>query len=447
VRPRRPARPPDRGAAPGVASRALALDVLLRVDGGAFSNLVLPGALARSGLPPRERAFATDLVYGTLRWRRTLDHHLAPLLDRPVDRLDPAVRAALRLGAHQLVVGGVAPHAAVGATVAAAGDRLPRARGYVNAVLRRLAAEPPAPVDPDDLGVACSQPDWLVQRFLAAFGPDGGRAAMALANEPPPVTLRVNRRRATVDEVEAALVAAGATVERGELVPDALVLRHAGDPGALDVVRRGLATPQDQGSQAIAELVGATAGERVLDVAAAPGGKAAALAEAVGDDGLVVASDLRPGRVGRVAEAARRLGLGALVAVAADGTAPAWRDGAFDRVLVDAPCSGLGVLRRRAEARWRIEPDDVTRVVPVQRALLGAAAAAVRPGGVVVYAVCTFTAEETVEVDAWAADALPGLEPVAPPGPPWVPSGRGALLAPTAAGTDAMWAVAYRRPG
>ena len=137
--------------------------------------------------------------------------------------------------------------------------------------------------------------------------------------------------------------------------------------------------------------------------------------------------------------------LRSVVPLAADATAPPWRPGSFDRVLVDAPCSGLGVLRRRAEARWRIRPDDVVRVVPVQRALLATAAAAVRPGGTVVFAVCTFAVEETVEIDAWAADALPELEAQPPPGAPWQPLGRGALLPPTAAGTDAMYALVLRR--
>ena len=431
----------------------------MRVEAGGYSNLVLPGLLRTSGLDGRDRALVTDLVYGTLRQQGRADHLLALVSHRPLPELDPPVRAALRLGVHQLL-SGTAPHAAVNATVGAlAGWSSPasvrRAAPYANAVLRRVAvlgpAWPwPAGDDPDAVAVRTSHPRWIVEILRRDVG-DDAEAVLASANEAPAVTLRPNPLR-TTPEALAAELAAGPDVERGRLVANALLVRGVGDLARLPAVTEGRATPQDQASQAVVAALGARPGERILDMAAAPGGKATALAEAMGDDGLVVAADLRPGRVARVRDAALRLGLHSVQVVAADGLHLPLRhpggggDGRFDRVLLDAPCSGLGVLRRRPEARWRLDPADVGRVAALQRELLAAAVARVRPGGLVAYCVCTLTREETLDVDAWAAGAFPRLIPVTGPGPPWRPHGRGALLLPTAAGTDGMFLVLLRAP-
>jgi len=210
-------------------------------------------------------------------------------------------------------------------------------------------------------------------------------------------------------------------------------------------VSGGRATPQDQGSQAVVEYLAPAGDERVLDVAAAPGGKATAIAERLTDDGRVVAADVHAGRLGMVQVAAARLGLSNLVSVVADGRHPPVRSSTFDRVLVDAPCSGLGVLRRRAEARWRIDPDAIPGLAAVQLDMVLAAAATVRPGGVLVYAVCTLTAVETCDVAAAAVSALSGWSVLDPPAPPWRPAGPGALLLPQAAGTDGMFVLGLRR--
>ncbi len=372
---------------PEASSRAVALDVLERIDeGGAYANLALSAALDRSGLTGPDRGFATDLVYGTTRMRRACDFLADRFLARPVE---PRVRNALRLGAYQLAFAGVAPHAAVSETVAVAPRR---ARGLVNAVLRRVAESPV--VWPDD-ATRLSVPDWVAGLLAADLGPDVAAAALAAMNE------------------------AATTSER----PDGYV--------------------QDPASQQVAAAVGAGAGDRVLDLCAAPGGKATALA---GAGAWVVAADVRPGRAGLVAANAARLDLGDRVAVvAADGTAPPWRPGSFDRVLVDAPCSGLGTLRRRADLRWRVEPAAVDRLAALQRRLLAAAADLVRPGGTLVYSVCTLTAAESTGVDAWLAGERPDLEPLEGPGDPWRPWGRGAVLLPQAAGTDGMCLFRYAR--
>lgn len=419
----------------------VARDALVKVEGGAFSHIAVPAMLRGSGLAPRERAQVTDLVYSTLRAQRRLDDLVGRASKRRIARLDPPVRAVLRLGAQQLI-SGVPPHAAVSEAVAAAPLR---ARGYVNGVLRTLSRLGPPWPEPESEAVALSYPDWMVDRLRAELGPEDARAVLAAGNERGVLTLRPNPTRTTADALEAELRAAGAQVSRGRLVPDALLVRGAGDPVTLPAVAKGRATPQDQGSQAIVAYLAPEPGERVLDVAAAPGGKATDIAERVGREGRVLAADSRVGRLRLVGVAARRLGLGTVDLVVADGRRTPVRDGSCDRVLLDAPCSGLGVLRRRPEARWRVDPDAIVGLADVQVELLVAAARAVRPGGVLVYAVCTLTAAETSGVASRALEVLDGFTALDPPGLPWRPWGAGALLLPSAAGTDGMFVVGLRR--
>lgn len=364
-------------------ARHVALRALARIDSeGAYANLVLRAELDRSGLDGRDRAFATDLVYGVTRLRRRLDHVVDRFLLRSVD---PPVRAALRLGAYQLTELGTPPHAAVSATVSAVDDR--RVRGLVNAVLRKVAGSPVGSW-PND-AVRLSYPDWVVDRLVADHGHAVAVAALEAMNEPASATER--------------------------------------DDGYV----------QDLASQWVAALVGAAAGEWVADVAAAPGGKATAMAAA-----WVAASDVRPSRVRLVRDNAARLGVSAnVVALAADGAAPPYRPASFDRVLLDAPCSGLGTLRRRADARWRIGADAVDRLADLQRRLLASAATLVRPGGTLVYSVCTLT-----EAEGPAVAATMDWPLVDPPGDPWRPWAAGSLLLPQAAGTDGMFLARWTRP-
>ena len=368
-------------------ARRLALDALRRVDEGARANVALPALLDRSGLERRDRAFVTELVYGTTRMRRALDWRIDQLVDRS---LEPDVRNVLRLGVYQILYLGTPPHASVSATV----DVAPaRARGLVNAVLRRLLREP-APPWPDP-PTRLSYPDWVVQRLAADLGAARAEAALEQMNEAPAVTERA----------------------------DGYV--------------------QDPASQAVTSFVGAGPGEVVMDLCAAPGGKATGMAG--GGAALVVAGDVSADRSLTVAANIARLRLENVAVVVADGAAPPFRLGSADRVLVDAPCTGLGVLRRRPDARWRVRPGDVDRLAGLQRRLLTAAARLVRPGGTVVYSVCTLTRTETLDVDRWLATAHPDLEALPGPGAPWEPMGRGALLLPQAAGTDGMFALALRR--
>ena len=429
------------------SARQVAIDALVRVDDGAFAHILVPETLRRVSLDQRDRAFVTELVYGTLRMRRTLDHLLTAVASRPLDSLDAPVRAALRLGAYQLVIG-LPAHAAVGETVAVVPER---ARGFANGVLRALTRTgPPWRLPAGDsvaaIGVRTSHPDWIVDTFLEQFGLKDAVAILTIDDAAAPVTLRVNTARASVDDVEAELREGGVKVERGSLAGEALVLHEPGDIGALAAVRDGRATPQDQASQAIVVALDPQPGDHVLDIASAPGGKATAAAERMRREGVVVGADLHPGRVRTVKRAAQRLELAhTIVPVIADGRALPFREASFDRVLLDAPCSGLGVLRRRPDARWRVQPTDVDDLAALQQVLLAAAANVVRPGGRLVYSVCTLTREETIAVDDWAVKHLTDFVPLARPPAPWRPHGRGALVLPSDAGTDGMFVLAFER--
>ena len=367
-------------------AREVAVAVLGRVDEGAYANLALPSALDRSGLTRRDRDLVTELVYGVTRMRRACDWLVDRFLSRTVE---PPVRNALRIGAYQLVFLKTPPHAAVSETVDVAPKR---ARGLVNAVLRKLAASPP-PTWPD-VATALSYPDWIVERLVADLGEDSAVAALETMNKPAAVTTR--------------------------------------DDGYV----------QDLASQWVADAVDARTGERVADLCSAPGGKSTALARAAD---LVVAGDLQPARVRLVASNAARLRIDNVTPVVADGRAAPLRPASLHRVLVDAPCSGLGVLRRRADARWRIKPEDVDDLARLQRELLVSARALLRDGGVLIYSVCTMTAAETSAIDDWIAEDLPELQALDPPGAPWQPLGRGALLLPQAADTDGMYILRLRR--
>ena len=295
------------------------------------------------------------------------------------------------------------------------------------------------------IGTRTSHPDWIVQQFVDELGPDDALATLALDNEPPAVTLRVNPMRATVAEVAAELRALGIEVEPGQLAPDALLVRHTGDLGSLDLLRTGRVSPQDQASQAVVAALDPQPGERILDVASAPGGKAIASAERMRDDGLVVAADLHPARVRTVMR----------------GAALRARVGRADRGRRPAPAP------RRRRVRPRVARRTVHRsrraAAPARRALArraarrgpaGRCAACIAhrarrapcvPGGRLVYSVCTLTRIETLGVDAFAASELPDFVALDPPGPPWRRHGRGALLVPSAARTDGMFVLVLER--
>lgn len=370
-----------------ITARTVAVRALERVDDGAFVNLVLPHLLERSGLDERDRHFATELAYGVTRMRRACDYLVDRFLMKSPDRL---VRNVLRVGAYQIAFTSVPPHAAVSATV----DEAPgRARAFVNAILRKVAADP----EPDwpDLATRLSYPEWIVLRLIDDLGEEDGVAALERMNQAPAVT------------------------------------------------RRADGYVQDPASQQVAAAVQVQPGDRVADLCAAPGGKATAFGHAGAS--VVAAVDLRPSRTRLIAENASSVGTPSVFAIAGDGRRPPLRPASFDRVLLDAPCSGLGVLRRRPDARWRIQPEYVRVLSALQKDLAAKAAELVRPGGLFVYSVCTLTMSETEEVAAWLQAARPDFEVVDPPGDPWRPTGRGARLLPQVEDTDGMYIFRMRR--
>jgi 16S rRNA (cytosine967-C5)-methyltransferase len=355
---------------------------LQRIDQeGAYANLVTSAELERSRLDERDRRFVTELVNGTTRMRRSCDVAIERFLMSPPE---PEVRTLLRLGAYQLLFAGVAPHAAVGETVSLAPKR---ARGFVNAILRRVSD---TPMTWRNDAERLSYPDWMFERLVAELGTEDALASMAEMNEAPSATER--------------------------------------DDGYV----------QDLGSQWVAAAVPAQAGDLVLDVCAAPGGKATAIGAR---EAFVVAADLQPKRVGLIADNARTTGVTSVSPVVADGTLPPFASESFDNVLVDAPCSGLGTLRRRSDARWRVLPSDVDELAVLQQRLIDHCAPLVKVGGTFVYSVCTLLSVESTEHHVPV-----GFEPIAEkPVGVWRPFGNGWRVLPHDAGTDGMVVLRYRR--
>lgn len=398
-------------------ARGTAYDLLRAVADGAYANLELPRLLRRARLSGRDAAFATELAYGTLRMRGLYDTVLAACSDRPVEQTDPEVLDVLRLGAHQLLGLRVPDHAAVSATVALARDRVGAGPGgFVNAVLRRVSEHDRDAwvarltedlTDPvERLALVHSHPVWVVRALRAALIGHGESTQESVGthlerllqahNEPGELTLVARPGLGAEEE----LAAAGARPH--PLAPTAWAL-PSGDPGALAAVREGRAAVQDAGSQlvALAVLAADVPDDRGnwLDLCAGPGGKAGLLAAAAAERGARLrANEVAPHRADLVRQtlaAAEQAGA-AVTVTTADGREVGQEEpGGYDRVLVDAPCTGLGALRRRPEARWRRTPADLAALGPLQRDLLASALDATRPGGVVLYATCSPHLAET----------------------------------------------------
>ncbi|MEU5683367.1 RsmB/NOP family class I SAM-dependent RNA methyltransferase [Streptomyces venezuelae] len=450
--------------------RYLAFEALRAVDErDAYANLVLPPLLKKArdkgDFDTRDAALATELVYGTLRRQGTYDAIVAACIDRPLREVDPPVLDVLNLGVHQLLGTRIPTHAAVSASVELARVVLGDGRAkFVNAVLRKVSQDdldgwvekvaPPYDEDAEDhLAIVHSHPRWVVSALWDSLG--GGRAGiedlLEADNERPEVTLVARPGRTTADELLDSVGEDSALP--GRWSPYAVRLSEGGEPGSLEAVREGRAGVQDEGSQLVA-LALANApldgpDEKWLDGCAGPGGKAALLAGLAAQRGAaLLASEKQPHRAGLVAQALAG-NPGPYQVIAADGTRPPWRPGTFDRVLMDVPCTGLGALRRRPEARWRRRPQDLDGFAPLQRALLRNALESVRVGGIVGYATCSpHLAETRAVVDdvlkhgggAELVDARPLMQ-----GVPALGDGPDVQLWPHLHGTDAMYLALIRR--
>ncbi len=438
--------------------RQAAFDVLRAVsERDAYANLTLPAMLRTREITGRDAAFATELTYGTCRAIGLLDAVIAKAANRPTDQIDPVLLDLLRLGAYQLLRMRVDAHAAVDTTVEQAGIEFDTARaGFVNGVLRAISARDEASwvaelapsLDTDPVGhiaFAHAHPRWIAQAFADALGTDAGQLGALLANddERPQVHLAARPGILTAEELAQAVHG-----EPGRYSPYAVYLA-GGDPGELEPIQQGQALVQDEGSQLVARAltlapVDADAG-RWLDLCSGPGGKTALLAAIGAASGArITAVEPAPHRAEFVERNTAGLDVEVLRVDGRDSGLPA---ASFDRVLVDAPCTGLGALRRRPEARWRRQPGDVAGLVKLQRELLAAAIALTRPGGVVMYATCSPHLAETVGVVADAVrrypvqtiDARPLFDPVDGLG-----SGPYVQLWPHRHGTDAMFAAALQ---
>ena len=404
-----PAPKPGQNPAPiGLAPRQLAWQVLLAVGAGAYADVALERELQRTPIEGADRALATELAYGAIRQRRLLDAWLDALGKGPAQKQPPKLRWLLHLGLYQLLFSGRVPaSAAVSTTVELAkrgglGRLAPVANGMLRSALRRREALGREPWDGLDLsadprqsfGVRHSLPDWLASLVLEWLPLEQAEAFGLACNLPPSLDLRINPIKASLDELQAELLAAGVGAQVIEGLPLALTLvGRSGDLRGLPGYAEGQWCVQDRAAQRVALLLNPQPGERILDACAAPGGKSTHIAELMGDQGEVWAIDRSAARLRRVEINGARLGLQSIQVLAADarglaGAKPEWR-ASFDRILLDAPCSGLGTLARHADARWRMAPGAIEELIALQQQLLEGLLPLLKPGGQLVYATCT----------------------------------------------------------
>jgi 16S rRNA (cytosine967-C5)-methyltransferase len=399
--------PPTNTIAP---ARLCAYAVLRRVfERGAYADRALTAEAAQ--LDPRDRALAMRLAYGAVQRRGTLDHLIEQLAERPAAELDPPLLAALWLGLYELLYLRGAPDYAVVADAVELAKAHGRGHGLVNAVLRRAAREGPDALlgalsddTPEHAAVKHSHPEWIARLWWQALGPEQARALLAYDNEPGEVALRANTL------VTDAATLAGELPVRTHVdaaIPEALVLEEPFDAHGSPLWQRGAFHAQSRAAMLVARVLDPAPGERVLDLCAAPGGKATHLAALMQGRGEVLAIERNPRRAGGLVRTARRLHAANVRIEVADARL-AWPEGAvFDRVLVDPPCSGLGTLQARADLRWRVTPDAIEEMAGAQAEILAAGAAVLRPGGVLVYSTCTISPTENERPIAAFLDSHP----------------------------------------
>ena len=371
----------------------------------------LPAALARVRTrlhDERDRALAGEIATGALRWQGAIDHAIHALAGRPVARLDPEVLAILRISSFQLLHLDRVPASAVVDDAVQLAKRAGKrsASGFVNALLRRLSRERsklPLPDKPpiDLVSITLSHPRWLAERWLSRYGVDAAIAWAQFNNRPAPLTLRANTLKTTRDSLASALRAAGVETEPTRFAPDGLVV-VSGNPLLTPLAHTGDFFVQDEASQLVGLFTAAAPGERVLDACASPGGKTTQMAAMTGDNATIVGADIRGRRIELLARTVAASGARSIHLVQADARGAAPFGASFDRVLVDAPCSGLGTIRRDPDVRWRRTEDDLALLAAAQREMLHNLAEVVRPGGRLIYSTCSSEPDENdAVVDAF----------------------------------------------
>ncbi len=379
------------------------LDRVFRTDG--YADVILDAYLTEVDLSSRDRALASELVYGTLRWKKWLDYMLRHAYHKDWSEVPARVRLILEVGLYQILfLTRIPDHAAVNESVKAAFDEKGRAWGrVVNAVLRAIIRNPdlrtPPPVDENPvraIAVRWSHPEWLVQRWIDTWGVERTLSLCRANNQRPRMGIRVNRMKGTKDDVLEAIRGCGLNAEPSDFLDAFFTLRKGGDLLRFPAFEDGLFSVQDESAGFVGKLMNPQRGERIIDLTAAPGGKAMHMAELAHDQLTIVAVDVHMNRVLKIRENQERLGLKSIHAVVADGRRFGGK--AVDKVLVDAPCSGLGVIRKRGELRWRRKPGDIPKMVTIQKELLRSGAAMLQKDGILVYSTCTILPEENVAV-------------------------------------------------
>lgn len=372
----------------------------------AYADRAFAAEAGRAGLDGRERALAMSLAFGAVQRSRTLDWHAERLAQRPSRRFDKPVLAILRIGLLQLIyLDGIADHAAVNETVELAKEVAPRAAGFVNAVMRSATRETTPVLDDASArqaALAHSVPDWLADMWWADLGAEDARALLRVVNDPPEHAVRVN----PLVSMDLSAIPA----HPAEDPPEALVLDGAWDAWESPEWRAGAVYGQSRASMWVARALAPEPGERVLDLCAAPGGKTTHLAALMGNEGTIVAVERNPKRAAALRETAARMGATCVEVVEGDA-AEYVADAPFDRVLVDPPCSGLGTLQSRPDLRWRASAEAIPELAAQQEAILAAGERALRPGGALVYSVCTLSQqEEPARAWEWTRRTLPHRE-------------------------------------
>ena len=437
----------------GLKTRRAAFDALTAINDGAWSTTALSRVIDRIDTA-RDRRFVSHLVYETVRWQASIDMALAAVVTRPLDQIEPALLNVLRLGVAQLLVSRVPARAAVDTSVTLAKQVVPYARrnaagGFVNGVLRTIARKEPGfdwlVDDTTDtltrLSVTTGHPAWIVSAILKQYDPEETAAFLHANNQSPGVTLRAIGERDTVIDL---LTEHGIEAHAGQH-PKAIRTDQF-DPSRDGLLRDGQIVVQDEASMFVVDATEATVGDRVLDLCAGPGGKTLDLAQRVGPDGQVVAVELHEHRAQMISDAATRLGFSVDVRVGDALTPPLGDDELFDRVLVDAPCSGTGTWRRAPHLKWCTSPADIRRHAKRQRSLLAQFAASVRPQGRLLYATCSLCRTENDGVVGDFLAAHPHFRP--DPGvslPSSLTGGPGGTLGPATHDTDGFYAAYLRR--
>ena len=404
------------------SARATALRVLVSCrNNGAWADAALKAQISRDGLPGPDAALCSRIVYGVMQNRMLLDFYIGAYCTQKPDHLQPPLLEILRIGAYQIIyLDKIPDSAAVNTSVELAKlAKRGQASGLVNAVLRKLSqnkkALPPVPErdDVQRLSIQYSHPKWFVKRLVSLLGREEAERFLACDNQIAPITVQVNPLKTTLEALTEELQQAGISVQPHSWVPDCLELSGTGDLAALPSFREGKFLVQDPAARLVSLIAGIRPGQKVLDVCAAPGGKSLSAAFAMAGNGSIVACDLHENKLKRIQESADRLGVNIITTQAADGRVfrPEW-EASFDTVLVDAPCSGLGIIRKKPDTRYK-KADDLFTLPVVQAAILDNAARYVRPGGTLVYSTCTILPEENEQVtEAFLAEHADfGLEP------------------------------------